>query len=378
MPDYETLRFIWWALLGVLLIGFAVTDGYDLGTLMLLPFVARDDGERRQALETVEPVWEGNQVWLVTAGGAAFAAWPLLYATGFSGFYIAMMVALVALILRAVGFNFRNKMPDPRWRSAWDWILCAGGVVPALIFGVAFGNLLRGVPFHLDADLRPIDEGSFVALLNPFALLAGLVSVAMLAMHGASWLALKADGAVAARARRAAVGGALILVLLFAAAGVWIAEALPGYAITGIIAHGGPSNPLGKTVVREAGSWLANYRTHGALAAAPALGLAGALLAALATLLRRDLAAFLASGIAVAGVVATAGIAMFPFLLPSSSDPASSLTVWDASSSRLTLFIMLIAAGVFLPIVLFYTGWVLRTLRGRVRLDQVEHGEHLY
>jgi cytochrome bd ubiquinol oxidase subunit II len=378
MPDYDILRFIWWALLGILLIGFAVTDGYDLGALMLLRVIGKDDSERRQLLETIEPVWEGNQVWLIVGGAAAFAAWPLLYATSFSGFYIAMLLVLAALILRAVGMNFRGKLATPRWRDGWDWALFAGGLVPSLIFGVAFGNLLQGVPFHLDADLRPIYEGGFFALLNPFALLAGLVSVAMLTMHGGAWVAVKADGAVTRRARRAVMLAALALVVLFAGAGAWAALGLSGYVVGNALGHSGPSNPLGKTVSREIGAWLANYRIHAALIAAPALGVAGALLAALLSPLKLDRLAFLASAASVAGVVATAGISMFPFLLPSSSDPRSSLTVWDASSSRLTLFIMLIAVAIFLPIILFYTGWVIRVLRGRVAVQHVERTEHLY
>ena len=378
MPHYDILRFVWWALLGILLIGFAVSDGFDLGTLMLLRVLGKTDGERGQMLETIEPIWEGNQVWLILGGGAAFAAWPLLYATSFSGFYVAMLLVLAALILRAVGLNFRGKLAAPRWREGWDWALFAGGLVPSLIFGVAFGNLLQGVPFHLDADLRPVYEGSFFALLNPFALLAGLVSVAMLAMHGGAWLALKTDGAVTRRARRVVWIAALALVALFAIAGWWVAHELAGYVISAPLAHDGPSNPLAKTVARKAGAWLANYSVHDKLVAAPALGVAGALFAALLSLFKRDLLAFLASAASVAGVVATAGISMFPFLLPSSSDLQSSLTVWDASSSRLTLFIMLLATVVFLPIVLFYTGWVIRVLRGRVPLQHVERSERVY
>ena len=378
MPEYDILRFIWWALLGILLIGFAVTDGFDLGALMLLRVIGKDDTERRQMLETIEPVWEGNQVWLILGGGASFAAWPLLYAASFSGFYIAMLLVLAALILRAVGLNFRNKLATPRWRDGWDWALFVGGLVPSLIFGVAFGNLLQGVPFHLDAELRPVYDGSFFGLLNPFALVCGLASVAMLAMHGSAWLALKTDGAVTRRARHGVILGALALVILFAGAGLWVAFGLAGYTVAGPLAHSGPSNPLGKTVLRDTGAWLANYHVHGALIAAPALGVAGALIAALLTRFQRDLSAFIASALCVAGVVATAGISMFPFLLPSSSDPRASLTVWDSSSSQLTLFIMLLATIIFLPIVLLYTGWVMRVLRGRVRLEHVERSEHLY
>ncbi len=154
MTEYEILRFIWWALLGILLIGFAIMDGFDLGTAALLPFVARNDVERRVTINTVGPVWEGNQVWFILGGGAIFAAWPALYAASFSGFYLAMFLVLATLILRPAGFKYRSKVESPRWRTFWDYALFAGGIVPALVFGVAFGNLFEGVPFGFDGDLR--------------------------------------------------------------------------------------------------------------------------------------------------------------------------------------------------------------------------------
>lgn len=194
--SYELLRVIWWGLLGVLLIGFALTDGFDMGTGALLPFVAKTDTERRVVINTVGPVWEGNQVWFILGGGAIFAAWPPLYAVSFSGFYMAMFIVLCAFIVRPVAFKYRSKRPSPAWRSAWDWALFAGGAVPALIFGVAVGNVLRGVPFHLTPSLMPIYEGSFWGLLNPFALLTGVVSLSMLIMHGAAWLNLKTEGRI--------------------------------------------------------------------------------------------------------------------------------------------------------------------------------------
>jgi cytochrome d ubiquinol oxidase subunit II len=378
MPSYELLRFTWWALLGILLIGFAVLDGYDLGAAMLLPFVGRSDSERRQVRETIEANWEGHQVWFILAGGASFAAWPLLYAASFSGFYIAMLLVLAALILRPVAFNFRDKIADPRWHSLWDWALALSGFVPALVFGIAFGNLLLGVPFGLDGDLRPAYAGSFFGLLNPFGLLAGLVSVAMLATHGGTWLTAKADGAVAERAARIASRAGPIAAALFALAGLWVAFGIDGYVLKGAIDHNGPSNPLAKTVMRAAGAWLANYRIHPWLILAPVFGIAGPVVAGLLAARRVALAAFLASACGVAAIIATAGIALFPFLLPSSTQPSASLTVWDASSSRLTLFIMLLAVAVLLPVVLFYTGFALRVMRGRVRLADVERHEARY
>ena len=379
MPlDYDILRFIWWALLGILLIGFAVLDGYDLGTAMLLPFVGRTDAERRQVRETIEPNWEGHQVWLVLGGGAAFAAWPPLYAASFLGFYVAMLLVLVTLILRPVGFSFRDKIAAPLWRALWDWALAVSGFVPALVFGVAFGNLLQGVPFGFDTDLRLDYTGGFLELLNPFALLAGLVSAAMLAMHGGTWLAMKTDGAVAERATRLASLAGLSAAGLFVLGGLWIAFGIEGYAISSAISHIGPSNPLAKTVVRAEGAWLDVYAIHRSLVLAPLLGFAMPLAASLLVARRAHVAAFLASALGIAGIIATAGISMFPFLLPSSSHPEASLTVWDSSSSPLTLFIMLIAVVVFLPIVLVYTGWALRVMRGPVRLADVERAEDRY
>lgn len=379
MPiSYDLLRLIWWALLGVLLIGFAILDGYDLGSAMLLPFVARTDAERRQVRETIEPHWEGHQVWLILGGGAAFAAWPLLYAASFSGFYVAMLLVLVTLILRPAGFTFRDKLQEFRWREFWDWALAVAGIVPSLVFGVAFGNLLLGVPFGFDQELRLSYDGTFLGLLNPFGLLAGLVSVAMLAMHGAVFLAVKADGMVAERASRIVRVAGAATAALFALSVIWIALGIEGYVINGAMNHTGPSNPLTKSVTREAGAWMRNYGIHAALIAAPVLGIVGPLLAAVLSRPRGSVSALVWSGIGVAGIVATAGISLFPFLLPSSTHPEASLTVWDASSSAPTLFIMLISVLVFLPIVLIYTGVVMRLMRGRVHLVDVERRQGHY
>ena len=364
--DYEILRVIWWALLGILLIGFAIFDGFDLGTAILLPFVGRNDLERRLLINSVGPVWEGNQVWFILGGGASFAAWPPLYAASFSGFYLAMFVVLLALILRPVAFKFRGKLDNAAWRTVWDCALFIGGFVPALIFGVAFGNVLQGVPFHFDDDLRPLYTGGFFDLLNPFALLCGLVSVAMLTAHGAVYVWMKTAEALAERTRRVGIAASLATFALFAAAGIWVYAGISGYAITGTIDHAGPSNPLRKTVEVAVGAWFDNYRIHPWTTIAPLLGLIGPLLTALLLARRKPLGAFLASAIGLLGIIATPGVAMFPFILPSSAEPKASLTVWDASSSQLTLFIMLIAVVIFLPIVLAYTAWVYRVLHGKI------------
>jgi len=377
--DYDVLRLIWWALLGILLIAFALTDGFDLGTGMLLPFVGRTDVERRVVINTIGPVWEGNQVWLILGGGAIFAAWPPLYAVSFSSFYLAMFAILFALILRPVGFKYRSKRESTRWRTAWDWALFVGGLVPSLILGVAVGNVLLGVPFRLDGDLRIFYDGSFFGLLSPFALLCGLVSVAMLVTQGACWLVLKTSGQVAERARRYGSMAAFLTLLLFALGGIALWAWVDGYRITSTIDPLGPSNPLRKTAEIAAGAWFDNYAAHPWLMLAPAAGLAGSALALLLLRLRSEVGALLASSLAILGIILTVGVSIFPFLLPSSADPRASLTVWDASSSHLTLFIMLVAAGIFVPLIVSYTSWVYRVLWGKVDEAAVKDpGNHAY
>jgi len=376
--DYEFLRVVWWLLLGVLLAGFAVMDGFDLGTGIWLPFLGKTDSERRIIINTVGPVWEGNQVWLILGGGAIFAAWPPVYAVAFSGFYLAMFLVLCSLILRPVGFKYRSKLEDPRWRTTWDWLLFVGGFVPALVFGVAVGNALLGVPFRFDSDLRMTYEGGLLGLFRPLALLTGLVSVAMLAMHGGAYLAAKAEEPVASRARRAAALAAMTLIVLLIVGAVWTANGLAGYRIVGVLAHNLPSNPLHKQVVRETGAWLANYAAMPVLALVPALAVGAAAFAIAALRAARDSLAVFLTGVSVACVVATAGVSMFPFILPSDLVPAMSLTVWDASSSRSTLLLMLAATLLFMPIILVYTAFVYRVLRGRVTAKRVESDGHSY
>jgi len=368
--DFEVLRVIWWLLLGVLLIGFALTDGFDMGVGALLPFVAKTDLERRVAINTVGPVWEGNQVWFILGGGAIFAAWPPLYAVSFSGFYMAMFLVLAALILRPVAFKYRSKRNDARWRQTWDWALFIGGAVPALIFGVAVGNVLQGVPFRFTEDLMPLYEGSFFGLLNPFALLIGLTSLAMLIMHGGAWLSLKADGVVAGRARVFGSYAAAGSLLGFLLAGLWLAIGLDGYAFTSPSVTDGPSNPLFSDVAKG-GSWLTAYAVRPWIAIAPVLGIAGAALTFFGLRAGREVSTLLTSKLAILGMISTVGLTMFPFILPSSIDPNSSLTVWDSSSSHLTLFVMLVATVIFMPLILAYTAWVYKVLWGKVTEEDV-------
>jgi cytochrome d ubiquinol oxidase subunit II len=365
--DYETLRMIWWALLGVLLIGFAIMDGFDLGVAVLLPFTAKTNEERQHVLHSIEPVWEGNQVWFILGGGAIFAAWPAVYAVAFSSFYGAMFLILVALILRPVGFAFRSKVDSDHWRSLWDTALFIGGLVPSLVFGVAFGNIFQGIPFHFDDSLRSFYTGSFFDLFTPFTLICGLLSLSLFIMHGATYLVLKTNNPIAARACRIGVKATLSTMVFFTLGWIWLKSGwAPGYRITEITGMGAPSNPLAKTVIQETGVWLTNYTRYPWMWIAPVLGYGGSTLTLIFLLLNHPGKAFITSALAQAGVIATAGLSLFPFILPSSSHPGSSLTVWDASSSHMTLFLMLVATVVFMPLILTYTTWVFRVMKGKI------------
>jgi cytochrome bd ubiquinol oxidase subunit II len=375
--DYETLRLIWWALLGVLLIGFGIMGGRDLGVGALLPFAARTDEERRILLNLVGPTWEGNQVWLILGGGAIFAAFPPLYAVSFSGFYLAMLVILLALILRPVGFKFRGKVEDTRWRAVWDWGLFIGGVVPALIMGVAVGNVLLGAPFHLDDTMRIFYSGNFFGLLTPFALLAGLVSVGMVVVQGASVIAGRTDGPLAERARRYGIWAAGLTAVLFALGGILVSS-MEGHVVTSTIDPSAPINPLGKTVELVAGGWLNNYRLYPWMLSAPIIAFAGLAVAAVSLQGRAGLTALLGSSAAIFGIIATAGLSLFPFFLPSATEPSSGLTLWDASSSHLTLFIMLLCTMFFLPLIIAYTSWVFRVMRGPVSTQSLGKNPNAY
>ncbi len=374
--EYETYKVIWWCFVAVLLLGFALTDGWDFGVGMALPFLGKDDTERRIIINTIGPTWEGNQTWFITAGGTLFAAWPLVYAAAFSSLYIALIVALFALFFRPVGFDFRSKVPDARWRNAWDWGLFVGGFVPPLIFGVGMGNVLQGIPFRYDDLLRLEYNGNFFGLLNPFGLLAGLLGVAMLAMHGATFLHMKTEGVIAERARRMAMAAAALTIVLFAAAGIWVATSLPGYRITAMPDAGIAFMPPAKTVVMAAGAWMDNYARWPFTWAFPAAAIIGAALAIALSAARRTLAALFASGLSVAGILLTAGAAMFPFVLPSSLMPSHSLTAWDATSSHKTLAVMFWVVVIMLPIIALYTSWVYRVVRGKVTAAHIRENEH--
>ncbi|POY44269.1 cytochrome d ubiquinol oxidase subunit II [Avibacterium gallinarum] len=375
MIDYEFLRFVWWVLVGVLLIGFVVTDGFDMGVLTLLPFAGKKEVEKRIMINSIAPHWDGNQVWLLTAGGAMFAAWPLVYATSFSGFFIAMILVLAALFFRPVGLEYRAKIDNPLWRKLWDWGLFIGGFVPSVVFGVAFGNLLQGVPFYFNDMHQIFYTGSFFELLNPFALLCGLISLSMLITQGGAWLQLKTTSELRERARVITQVGAMATLITFVLAGVCL-YFKDGYVVTSVVDHNAPSSPLTKQVAVEAGAWFKNYFDAPVLFIFPALAVGGALLNVLASKANRCGFAFLFSSLTMAGVILTCGVAMFPFVMPSSSHPDMSLLMWDSTSSQLTLTLMLGFALVFVVILLSYTIWSYIKMFGRLDSDFIEDNKN--
>ncbi|MGO3345856.1 MAG: cytochrome d ubiquinol oxidase subunit II [Marinomonas sp.] len=374
--DYDVLKVIWWVLIGVLLVGFAITDGFDMGVGSLINVITRDDSERRIMINSMAPHWDGNQVWFITAGGALFAAWPVVYAASFSGFYLAMILTLAAMWFRPIGFDYRSKIDSPRWKRNWDLCIGFGSIVPPVIFGVAFGNLLQGVPFNFDEYLRVDYTGSFFALLNPFAILCGLVSLMMVVTQGGAWLQMKTEGDLHRRVRNATTITAILGAVLFVLAGVWLAYGIQGYVITSAIDGNQVLTPLMKTVEMQPGAWLANYNKVPLLMLAPVIGVLGMLIAAFASRINKGGLAFLGSSLGIAGIIVTAGGSMFPFLMPSSTFPNMSLTMWDATSSQHTMQIMFIAACIFVPIILCYTAWCYYVMFGRISKEHIEKNAH--
>ncbi|MGB7757636.1 MAG: cytochrome d ubiquinol oxidase subunit II [Salinisphaera sp.] len=377
MDVYVVLKLIWWALLGVLLIGLAVMVGMDMGVGAALRYFGRNDGERRAAINMIAPHWDGNQVWFILGGGAVFAAWPTIYATAFSGLYVVMLLLLWAMIVRPLGFEYRSKMPSMGWRNLWDWTLFISGAVPMIVFGAAMGNMLEGVPFHFSWDMVSYYTGSFITLFNPFAILCGLMSLALALYQGATMIMGRGEGVIRERAMRLATVSGPIALVLFTIGGIWVVF-MHGYVITAGADPAGAALPLNKTVVREAGAWLHNYGAVPALWVIPALVYVAIGAGVLAARRGAAVVAWWAGALAWAATISTVGAAMFPFLMPSSSNPSQSLTVWDASSSAGTLGWMLVFTLIFVPIILVYTSWAFYVMRGKVTPASIENDDHAY
>lgn len=286
-----------------------------------------------------------------------------------------MIIVLLALYLRPVGFDYRSKIDNPTWRKAWDWALFCGGFIPPLIIGVAFGNLLQGVPFDFDAMLRVSYHGNLFGLLNPFGLLSGIMCVVMFMMQGAAWLQMKTEDEMRAKAMKTAQLTSLLLFALFIIAGIWLFKGIDGYMVTSVMDHNALSDPTHKTVAVHAGAWMHNFRDYPATMIFPVLGLIMPLLVFICSRLRRSGFAFLFSSLAVAGVIVNAGVMMFPFVMPSSIAPNDSLTMWDATASKFTLEVMTVVAVVLVPVVLAYTCWTYYKMYGRINRNFINDNQ---
>ena len=374
--SYEYLKLAWWIIIGVLWICFALTEGFDMGVAIILPFVGKTDEERRIAINAIAPHWDGNQVWLILAAGALFAAWPTLYATAFSAMYLALLILLFSLFLRPVGFDYRSKLPSQRWRNFWDWALFIPGVIPPLIFGIGMGNLFLGIDFEYDNLMRSSFGSGFFHLFHPFAILAGLLAIAMFVMHGASYLMLRSEDMVHERSRKFLEKAAIIVIAIFAIEGIWLWLGIDGYSISSELDISAISSPLNKTVIVGESSWLHNYTEYPLSMIAPLLGFGGALIALLMGRAEKPTAAFYGSCLSLIGIILTAGFSLFPFIFPSSLNPDHSLTMWDATSSELTLNIMFWCSFIFVPIILLYTSWCYKIMWGKHTVESIRENDH--
>jgi len=366
MIDYATLKFIWLWVIGVLCVGFAITGGSDLGVCALIPWIGNNDSERSQLLESIGPTWEGNQVWLVTAAAALFAAWPLMYAASFSSFYLAFLLVLLALILRPPGIDYRHKLSKPLWRKSWDVCLFISGFVPCLLFGVALGNLLQGLPFSYDQNLMPHPTGTFFHLLDPYALICGLVSLSLLFVQACLFIQCKTLQPLRDRALHTAYLAGGVFMLTFTLAWLGALFYIDGYAV---VSMGDPNQaliPTGKEVIKGPGLWFRHYQQDSWGYIGPFLSILSVGMALILASLQRPKTALVCNSVAIASVLLTLGFTLYPFVMPSMSVPNHSLTLWDASASRLSLGWMLVAVLFFLPIVLGYTTWAFHVMRGTV------------
>ena len=378
MIGFTELQFIWWAIVGFVLVIYATTAGFDFGATMIMPFM-RDEYERRVILNTSGRAWDGNQTWIVFGGGAIFVIWPVVYATTFSGLYAAMLCVLWAFFLRPPGFDYRSKIDNPVWRRLWDIGLFVSAFLPVLIFGVAFGNLLQGLPIYFDPiSLRSYYAGNFWGLINWMGIIAGLVSVAMLLMHGAAMLHRRTEGDLKRRMGRLFLIFAVIFMILFVAGGFMVAFAVKGYTLVSSPANA-TAHPLANVVTRATGAWITSYAQYPWKAAAPLLAFVATILGMLTLRVGKGGFTFWCSVVAVGSTVVTAGAALFPFVVPSSYKPSESLTVWNATSAQYTLNIMLYVSAVLLAFILLYkifAYWAVWRGKGTISVDDVKQNEH--
>lgn len=380
MLTYETLQFIWLLIIAALFIGFAITGGCDLGVNALHIFIAKEDKERQQLISSLSATWEGNQVWLITAAAALFAAWPLMYASVFSSFYLALLLVLLALILRPPGLDYRSKLSSVRWRSAWDVCLFISGFVPLFLFGVAFGNLLSGLDFYFDTSMRVYSTSGFFSLLNPFSLLVGVVALCLLLLQGALFIQIKTHPPLSDRAAKFSPWFAWIFIIGFVLAWYLAIYKLEGFQWNNLPAENSYDastsaasyRPFAQNVSKGQGLWMQNYLKYPLGFALPILSIIFVLVTLFFSKIKYLGTALFFNSLALVCVICTFWFTLYPLVLPSNSFPMQSLTIWNASSSALTLKWMLVAVIIFLPIILAYTTWVFRVVKGKVATEEMD------
>lgn len=364
MFELETLQIIWWALICIIFACFLLTNGFDTGIGIMLPFAAKTETEKRILINVLAPHWDGNQVWLVLAVGALFAAWPIVYATTFSLFYFPMMLALFCLFFRPVGFDYRNKIDDPRWKNFWDWGIFSGSTFPTFFLGLIVGNLFIGLPFSIGELERPVVTATFISLFNPFSVLSGLFCCSLLVLHGAAYSKLRTEGELNKRLSqfiRMSSTGSLILFIILGLM-LWL-------SVTGLFIDST------STIQYQVGGWLTNYQVFSASYLLPLLT-GAALISACLFSFKSAILSFFASSLSIIFAVLTGATSLYPFVLPSSSVPSDSLTIFNGSSSAYTLKVMSVAVLFFVPLIFLYTAWCYRKLWGRLNSTFIKENNH--
>ncbi len=378
MEYYVIIKLIWAVILCVLFIGLGLMVGMDMGVGILLRFVGKNDIERRTTLNIIGPHWEGNQVWFILGAGAIFAAFPTLYATAFSVFYVVMILMLFSMILRPVAFEYRSKIDQGFWRTSWDWIFLISGFFPMFVCGAAFGNILQGVGYHFIWNGQYFQDESFWSyLINPFAILCGLLSVSLSIFQGGMMLMIRSEDPIYSRAKKYATMAAIVATCLFIVGGIWIFQ-IKGF----VLASGDPAmspNPLfGQHVITYKGAWLHNYYDYPILWSLPIWGILCMLGAVLMAQSNKPACGWwIGLGIWI-GVIGTVGAAMFPFFMPSTTAPDQSLTIWNSCGSLYGLICMAILVCIFVPIILSYTSWCFYVMRGKVKTASIIKDHHSY
>jgi cytochrome d ubiquinol oxidase subunit II len=380
MIDYAVLKIVWWMLIGLVLMLYGTTAGYDLGITIILPFLKKES-HKRLVLNISGPTWDGNQTWIVFAGGGLFVVWPVAYALSFSGFYAAILMILWPFFLRPLGYDYRGKIDSSKWRRFWDWGLFVSSFLPVFIFGVAFGNLLQGVPFYFDPKtMQQYYTGNFATLMNPFGILCGLVSAAMIIMHGAAWIARRGRSELQAKARSIQFVFAWLTLVLFVIAGFWLMTRVAGYTLVSQPIEP-TEDPLNNVVTRGLGVWTAGYSGN----PWKYYPIVIAFIALISTLVfnrvRQFHLAFWSSVFSVAGIIGTAGATLFPFLIPSSTHLAQSLTVWNAASSQYALNTMFYVGAALLVIILIYKLFAFKAAWGKIDTigeEDLEENRHSF